>query len=107
MYVDPSNGAIYRSTSSLKYKKNVEDYTKGLDIVMKLRPVSYQGKSDIDNGKIFAGLIAEEIHELGLSEYVQYAEDGTPDALAYSNMVALAFKAIQELKAEIDELKNK
>jgi hypothetical protein len=38
---------------------------------------------------------------------VQYAEDGTPNALAYQNMIALAFKAIQELKAELDELKNK
>jgi hypothetical protein len=38
---------------------------------------------------------------------VQYAEDGTPDALAYQNMIALAFKAIQELKAEIEILKNK
>ena len=107
MYVDPSNGAIYRSTSSLKYKKNVEDYTKGLDVVMQLRPVSYEGKNEIDNGRTFAGLIAEEVHELGLTEYVQYAEDGTPDALAYQNMIALAFKAIQELKAEIDELKAK
>ena len=41
---------------------------------------------------------------LGLNEFVQYAEDGTPDALAYANMVALLTKAIQELKAEVDKL---
>ena len=102
-----SDGSLARSTSSLKYKNNVENYTKGLAEVMKLRPVSYEGKNDIDNGKQFAGLIAEEVHELGLTEFVQYAEDGSPDALAYSNMVALLVKAIQELKAEIDQLKNK
>jgi hypothetical protein len=38
---------------------------------------------------------------------VQYADNGTPDALSYSNMVALLVKAIQELKQELDELKNK
>ena len=106
LYADPSNGAIYRSTSSLKYKKNVEDYTKGLDVVMQLRPVSYEGKNEIDEGRVFAGLIAEEVHDLGLTEFVQYAEDGTPDALAYQNMVALAFKAIQDLSKEVTELKS-
>jgi hypothetical protein len=105
-------GTIYRSTSSLKYKNSVEDYDKGLDIVNQLRSVYYKGNNDGD--KVFAGLIAEEVHELGLTEFVQYAEDGSPDSLAYPNMVTLAFKAIQEqqiqiqeLKAELDQLKAK
>jgi hypothetical protein len=38
---------------------------------------------------------------------VQYAEDGTPDALAYQNMIALAFKAIQEQQVQIELLSNK
>ncbi len=107
LYADPSNGAISRSTSSIKYKKNVEDYTKGLDTVMQLRPVSYEGKSEMDAGKNFAGLIAEEVHDLGLTEFVQYAADGSPDALAYQNMIALAIKAIQELSAKVTALENK
>ena len=52
-------------------------------------------------------MIAEEVHAAGLTEFVQYAEDGSPDALAYSNMVSLCIKAIQELKAEVDALKAK
>ena len=107
VFVESGSGLLYRSTSSIKYKNNVLDYNKGLKEVMQLRPVSYESKSKSDEGKIFAGLIAEEIHDLGLTEFVQYAEDGTPDALAYSNMVSLLVKAIQELKTEIDELKNK
>lgn len=107
MVIDGTSGRIYRSTSSLKYKKNVENYTKGLADVMQMRPVTYKTKTEGDNNKIFAGFIAEEIHDLGLNEFVQYAEDGSPDALAYGNMVSLLVKAVQELKAEIDELKNK
>jgi len=34
-----------------------------------------------------------------------YAEDGTPDALAYQNMIALLTKAIQELKADNDAIR--
>jgi hypothetical protein len=100
-----ADGTLYRSTSSLKYKRDVKDYDKGLAEVMQMRPVYYKGKTDGDTQ--FAGLIAEEIEELGLTEFVQYAKDGTPDALAYSNMVALLVKGMQELKAELDELKSK
>jgi hypothetical protein len=105
MHVDTS-GVLRRSTSSLKYKKNVESYEKGLNEVMQLKPVSYQGKNPADGNQNFAGLIAEEVHNLGLTEFVQYAKDGSPDALSYQNMIALLTKAIQELKQEIDTLKN-
>jgi hypothetical protein len=109
-----SSGTICRSTSSLKYKRDVQNATHGLAKVLQLRPVTYKGKSEKDGDTVFGGLIAEEVHDAGLTEFVQYAEDGLPDALNYGNMVSLAFKAIQELKtivdaqaAEIAELKAK
>lgn len=101
-----SSGEFYRSTSSIKYKKEVKDYLKGLNEVMKMRPVSYYDKNDNLNANLYAGLIAEEIDNLGLKEFVQYSNDGKPDALSYSNMISILVKAIQELKQEIDTLKN-
>jgi hypothetical protein len=98
-----SDGQLKRSTSSLKYKTDVQDATHGLAEVMQLRPVTYKGTND--GSTIFGGLIAEEVHEAGLTEFVQYAEDGTPDALAYGQMVSLALKAIQEQQAIIEQLK--
>lgn len=100
-----SDGYIYRSTSSLKYKKNVQDADFGLSELLALRPVTYQGKSGSDTEQVFGGLIAEEVHDAGLTQFVQYADDGTPDALSYGNMVALCIKAIQELKIELDTAK--
>ena len=94
-----SDGSFQRSTSSLKYKKNIADATHGLTDLLELRSVTYEGKADGDAGKTFGGFIAEEVDALGLTEFVQYAEDGSPDALAYGNMVALCVKSIQELKA--------
>jgi len=109
-----SSGTIARSTSSLKYKRDVQDATHGLAEVLQLRPVTYKGKGENDGETVFGGLIAEEVHAAGLTEFVQYADDGTPDALAYGNMVSLLVKSIQELKtivdaqaAEIAELKAK
>ena len=102
-----SNGILYRSTSSLKYKENVQDTEHGLAELLQLRPVTYTGKSESDGSTVFGGLIAEEVDAIGLSEFVQYAEDGSPDALAYSNMVSLCIKAIQEQQAMITELQTK
>jgi hypothetical protein len=100
-----SDGSLYRATSSLKYKKDVVDSRFGLADALKLRPVNYKDKSS--NNSLYGGLIAEEVHEAGLTEFVMYAEDGTPDALHYGNMVSLCIKAIQEQQAMIEELKAK
>jgi hypothetical protein len=105
MGVDSTAGVFYRSTSSLKYKRDVENYDKGLAEVMQLRSVYYKGTSERDGDTQYAGLIAEEVHDAGLPEFVQYAEDGTPDALAYGHMVSLLTKAIQEQQAIILSLK--
>jgi hypothetical protein len=99
-----SDGALYRSTSSLRYKSNVANAAHGLADVLKLRSVTYKGKNDGD--KTFGGLIAEEVHDAGLTEFVAYDKEGRPDALHYGNMVALLVKAVQELKAELDALKG-
>ena len=105
MFVE-SNGALKRSTSSIRYKTDVRDYTRGLDALMSLRPVFYKGKSKSDEGRQFAGLIAEEVHDAGLTEFVQYDKDGKPDALAYSYMVALLVKSVQQLTAKVKELES-
>jgi hypothetical protein len=97
-----AGGGFFRSTSSLKYKTDVNDATHGLAELLTLRPVTYKGKND--GQTIFGGLIAEQVHEAGLSEFVQYAEDGSPDALSYGNMVSLCIKAIQEQQAIITDL---
>jgi hypothetical protein len=97
-----SGGLLQRSTSSIKYKTDVQDATHGLAELLKLRSVTYKGKTDGDT--VFGGLIAEEVDEIGLKEFVTYAEDGSPDALAYGQMVSLCVKAIQEQQALITQL---
>jgi hypothetical protein len=94
-----TDGTLLRSTSSLKYKKDVADATHGLTDLLKLRSVTYKGKNEADGEKTFGGLIAEEVHDAGLTEFVHYSTDGSPDALNYGNMISLCVKAIQELKA--------
>ena len=97
-----SNG-IYTSTSSIRYKKDIISYDKGLNIIKQLKPVYYKSKSSVvDGDKQFAGFIAEDIHDLGLTEFVTYLEgDTAPNSVAYQNMVVLLTKAMQEQQALI------
>jgi hypothetical protein len=103
LFID-SIGVLYRSTSSMKYKSDIADSTRGLADVLKLRPVTYKAKNSGDT--VFGGLIAEEVAAAGLTEFVQYAPDNTPDAIHYGNMVSLLIAAIKELSAEVNALKN-
>jgi hypothetical protein len=102
LFVD-TDGRLIRATSSQRYKNTINDATHGLTELLTLRSVTYKGNNDGDN--VFGGLIAEEVHDAGLTEFVQYNDDGEPDALAYGNMVSLCIKAIQELKTELDSAK--
>jgi len=94
-----SDGKFERSTSSLRYKNTINDATHGLTELLTLRPVTFKGNDDGDT--IFGGLIAEEVHDSGLTEFVQYDDENRPDALAYGNMVSLCIKAIQEQQTTI------
>jgi len=100
-----ADGTLARSTSSLKYKTDVKDSIHGLADVLKLRSVTYKSKNGDDT--VFGGLIAEEVHAAGLTEFVAYAPDKTPDSINYGNMVALLVSAIQELTARVQTLETR
>jgi hypothetical protein len=102
-----SNGVLARSTSSQRYKKDIADATWGLTEVKQLRPVTFKSNrtGEFASDKTHGGLIAEEVHALGLTEFVDYNDSNEPDALHYGNMVALLTKAIQEQQVIIDDLK--
>ena len=99
-----SNGVLARSTSSQRYKKDIADATWGLTEVKQLRPVTFKSNrtGEFASDKTHGGLIAEEVHALGLTEFVDYNDSNEPDALHYGNMVALLTKAIQEQQTLIE-----
>jgi hypothetical protein len=105
LFVD-SDGDLLRSTSSIKYKSDVEDYAKGLNEVMKLRPVTYKSINS-NNDKIYAGFIAEELADLKLTELYENNDNGEPDAISYAYMVTLLTKAIQQQQSQIEDLKKR
>jgi hypothetical protein len=93
--------------SSREFKRDIESLTadSGLAEVMRLRPVSYRYKPEglFRNDKPMVGLIAEEVAEVD-ARIVGYAND-KPHSVQYELLTAILIKAIQELKADNDNLR--
>jgi hypothetical protein len=99
------NGTTWVNGSDIRLKKDINTITfNGLDAISLLRPVSYKFISD-EKEKERIGFIAQEIQEV----LPQVVDDSSGEHLGvdYGSITAALVKAIQELSAEINILKNK
>ena len=97
------NGSGYfDSCSSLrKFKRNIKPLNLGLDTVMKLQPVSYDWKA---TGEHDIGFIAEDT--IGVDPVLgEHGTDGSLTGVRYAHMTAVLTKAVQQLKADNDNLR--
>ena len=101
-----SDGTLQRSTvSSIRYKENINDWTGGLDIVLALKPKTFQYKKDYYNKADikFLGLIAEDVAIVSpyLADYENEDRTGQVENVRYANIVVPLIKAIQELNEKL------
>ena len=97
-------------------KKNIEDVSN-VDWLYQLNPVTFNYRKKDDEGKyteeiydeLNYGLIAEDTQPVAdfLINYDDTNDEKKMIGIEYSRLITPMLKAIQELKAEIDELKNK
>ena len=95
------------SLSDVTLKENIKPLETGLDEVMKLQPRRFDWKNGDE--KNIAGFVAQEVEEVLpdlVSDY-EYNDEETKKSLKMGDMIPTLVNAIQELKAEIDDLKNK
>jgi len=88
-------------TSSVVAKTNVKKLTSQTAKIAKLSPVSFNYKKD---NKRSLGLIAEEVAQV-YPELVEY-ENGRPLGVNYSKLTSVLISAVNELAAELAELKK-
>lgn len=116
-----TSGVITRSTSSLKYKQDVQPEQLDLNALRQLRVVTFldraevaaralwdergpdrEGAEEPPEPRRYVGLIAEQVDELGLTQFVVYHPDtGRPDGLMYDR---LALGALQLIEEQADRL---
>lgn len=117
------NGQIFATnatiaTSDEKFKENITPLNKGLEIVNKLKPVTFNFISDTENN--FSeyeevGFIAQDVDRVLSTEtfsksIVKAADDSEPTStmgLATQNLIPILVKAIQEQQALIKALEQR
>ena len=96
-----TNGS-YGSISDSKLKENIKDATPKLDDLIKIKIRNYNLIGD-DQKQI--GVIAQELEEI-FPSLIDMDGKTNIKSVKYSVFVPMLIKAIQELKQEIDTLKN-
>lgn len=84
--------------SSIKLKENVLDSKLGLASAKRLRPVTYNWKSD---GKPSIGLIAEEVNEVD-PLLANRDREGSVRSINFQGISAVLIKALQEQQVQIE-----
>lgn len=125
----------YTNLSDGRYKKNIQEGVKGIDFIMKLRPVTYQlditglnkkliiktsdgedelSKKGLDANEktIFSGFVAQEVEEAAKNSKYNFSGVDKPKnagdmyGLRYADFVVPLVKAVQEQQEMIIEMKS-
>jgi len=98
-YMGPA-GRLFTSTSSRRFKKNIKSAELDLAPLMKVLVRTFNRKDAEDNGHpenhLYLGLIAEELHKLGLTWWVVYDVKGKPYSVDWNNVVAYLIRGHQD-----------
>jgi hypothetical protein len=94
------NGSLQISfcSSSIRYKQNIQNYDSGLEIIKRLRPVTFNWK--VNNEADF-GLVAEETAEVEpLLTFKN--EKGEVEGVKYNRVGVVLINAVKEQQTEIE-----
>lgn len=113
MYIN-GDGRVGTAASARRYKKEIQDHAYTLADLLAIRVRQYRLNAELygsDAAPIEIGVIAEELVDAGLSEYVYFDEDDEPTSVHYERLALVAIGALQdlavqhaELAARVDEL---
>ncbi|KQP81565.1 hypothetical protein [Aeromicrobium sp. Leaf291] len=117
MAINANTRRIHRTSSSLRYKQDVQDLVVDEGLFMRLRPRTWLDKAEVaryaddETGTEpmplrYPGFVAEEVLEDGGGMFVEFV-DGRAESLHYDRMIAAAVLAMRALARENEELKKK
>ena len=106
------DGIMFMIGSASKYKSDIQllenevDYSKR---ILDLHPKSWIDKGEQERADVrwrYYGVIAEDVEELGLSEYTTKNEDGELESVQYDRLWTLLLPVVREQESEIKNLKQ-
>jgi hypothetical protein len=106
-----TNGTIIRTSSSERYKQDIENLSVDYDDLLSLEPKRFRLKEEAaenPDARYYAGFIAEEIDQTSLTDFVAYRtmQDGSvvPDGVYYGELTAALLQAIKHQDTLIKSL---
>ena len=105
-----SSGLLGVNLSSEKYKEDIVNIEIDPQKVYQIQPVEFKYKEGHINEEAkdqrFIGLIAEQLDEIGLTQFVEYDENGSPDSVKYSMLSLALIESVKDLNNRITELEK-
>jgi hypothetical protein len=91
---------ISTCSSSMRYKSNVRDFPGGLELIQRLRPVSFNWK---EGGMLDLGLVAEEV--AAVEPLLTTTNDkGQVEGVKYDRVGVVLVNAVKEQQTQIETL---
>ncbi len=93
---------IATCSSSIRYKENVQNFTRGLELLNQLRPVTFNWKAD---GMADVGFVAEEVNraEPLLSTF---NDKGEIEGVKYAQITTVLVNSVKEQQTQINQLQE-
>jgi hypothetical protein len=109
-----NNGTIIRTSSSERYKQDIEGLSVDYNDLLSLEPKRFRLKEEAaenPDARYYAGFIAEEIDQTSLRDFVAYRtmQDGSvvPDGVYYGELTAALLEAIKHQDTLIKSLTDR
>lgn len=104
------DGTIQQVTSSRRYKRDIQDAEVDPAAVLKLVGRTWRDKrrvkEDPDTEHRNIGFIAEELDEAGLGAFVDYDEQGRPDAIQYDRLTVALLAVLKHQDERLTALES-
>jgi hypothetical protein len=96
-------GQLGTTTSSRRFKHQIAAIGAESDVLMKLRPVAFYYKPELDDTQTRQyGLVAEEVAQVA-PQLVLFGEDGTPQTVRYHFVNAMLLNEVQKQRQLVEE----
>ena len=96
-----SSGQLGTATSSRRFKEEIADLGGESDLLMKLRPVAFYYKPELDETHTRQyGLVAEDVAKVA-PQLVVFDKDGVPETVRYHFVNAMLLNEVQKQRSTI------
>jgi hypothetical protein len=106
-----SAGVFGYASSSRTKKQDIVPANIDVDAVLSIEPKLFRYIKAVeemgDDAPIEAGMIAEDLHDAGLTHFVDYGKDGTIQGIHYSTYVTALQVVVRDLSARLKEVTDR